>query len=53
MIPRSVAWKLGIVGVIAHWNSTTENVIGPPEIDVIIVKLNKIGRMDCPHSTIC
>jgi len=35
------------IGVSTHWNTTVESVIELPEIDVIMVKLNKIGGMDC------
>ena len=36
------------IGVSTHWNTTVGKVTELSEIDVVMVKLNKKGRMDCP-----
>lgn len=36
------------IGVSTHWSTVVERVAEIPEIEVLMVKINKIGRMDCP-----
>ena len=36
------------IGVSTHWSSVVEKVLDVPEIEVVLAKVNKIGRMDCP-----
>ena len=40
--------KVRHVGVSTHWSSVVEETLNYPEIEVVMVKLNKAGRMDCP-----
>jgi aryl-alcohol dehydrogenase-like predicted oxidoreductase len=47
------AKKAGLVkhvGVSTHWGRVVEKAAEKQEIEVIMVKLNKLGRMDCPLS---
>jgi aryl-alcohol dehydrogenase-like predicted oxidoreductase len=48
------AKKAGLVkhiGVSTHWSSVVEEALKKQEIEVLMVKLNKLGRMDCPLSS--
>ena len=36
------------IGVSTHWSSVVERVLDVPKIEVVMVKMNKPGRMDCP-----
>jgi len=36
------------IGVSTHWSNVVEKTLDHPEIEVLMVKFNKIGKMDCP-----
>ena len=36
------------IGVSTHWGSVVEAVLDVPEVEVVMAKLNKAGKMDCP-----